>query len=223
MKVDLHLHSYASAQNGDSVKWDSTHDAVSRLYKAGVRLAAFSDHNIFDVDLYLECSQLGKTGGMIFLPAIEVNVVRMNGVIANLIYVFPENLSIDELKEIRRISRVEIPKNGITINKANIIFNKFDVLKIPHIGKSDHFKTDDLHNLKYDAFEVTNLNHPNYLKTIKDGLNSSVVAFSDTHIWKSYPQQKTLITEMDLNPIGFESLKNKLAENKIFAKGIIND
>lgn len=223
MKVDLHLHSYASAQNGDSIKWTSTHDSVSRLYNAGVRLAAFSDHNVFDVDLYLECVALGKTGGMVFLPAIEVNVARKNDVIANLIYVFPENLPLEKLEKIRKIAKLEIPKRGITIEKANSIFDEFEVLRIPHVGKSDHFKSEDLYDLKYDAFEVTNLQHPNYLKTIKDGFKTSIVAFSDTHIWKNYPQQKYLITQMDLNPISYESLKSKLKENKIFAKGIIND
>ncbi len=223
IKIDLHLHSYASSQNGDSIKWESTHDTVSKLYKAGIKLAAFSDHNVFDVDLYLECSELGKTGGMIFLPAIEANVVRKNGVIANLIYIFPENLPKDQLLKIKKIAQLEIPKRGITIEKANNIFNDFDIIRIPHVGKSDHFKSEDLYDLIWDAFEVTNLSHPNYLKTIKDNFKTSVVAFSDTHIWKSYPQQKTLITEMDLNPISYESLKNKLKENKIFAKGIIND
>ena len=223
MRVDLHLHSYASSQNGDSIKWESTHDSVSRLYKSGVRLAAFSDHNIFDVELYLECSKLGETGGIVFLPAIEVNVVRKNGVIANLIYVFEENLSIEKLLDIRRITQLEIPKRGITISKANNIFKDFDVIRIPHVGKSDHFKPEDLLDLKYDAFEVTNLSHPNYLKTINEGFETSVVAFSDTHIWKTYPQQKTLITEMELHPIGYQSLKNKLKEKQIYAKGIIND
>ncbi|MGL6125211.1 MAG: PHP domain-containing protein [Metamycoplasmataceae bacterium] len=223
VRVDLHLHSYASAQNGDSIKWESVYDAVSRLYKSGVRLASFSDHNVFDVDLYLECTKLGKTGGMVFLPGIEVNIVRKNGMIANLIYIFPENLSMDQLLKIKQISKLEIPRNGITISKANKIFSDFDTIKIPHIGKSDHFKTEDLEGLEYDAFEVTNLKHSNYLKVTKDGLECSVVAFSDTHIWTSYPQQAKLITEMSLDPIGYKSLKERLKENKIFAKGIIND
>ncbi|MGL5205663.1 MAG: PHP domain-containing protein [Metamycoplasmataceae bacterium] len=223
MRVDLHLHSYASTQNGDSVKWESVHDSVLRLYRAGVRLASFTDHNIFDVDLYLECKELGKTGGMIFLPGIEVNIVRPNGVIANLIYIFPEDLDGDQLLKIREISKFQIPKNGITISKANTIFSEFETIKIPHVGKSDHFVAEDLDGIDYDAFEITNFNHQNYKRVIKKGLSSSVVAFSDTHIWTSYPQQATLITEIDLNPIGFESLKKKLKENKIFAKGIIND
>ncbi|MGL5617996.1 MAG: PHP domain-containing protein [Metamycoplasmataceae bacterium] len=223
MRVDLHLHSYASMQNGDPVKWESVYDSVLRLYKAGVRLASFTDHNVFDVDLYLECKELGETGGIVFLPGIEVNIVRPNGVIANLIYIFPENLTIDQLLKIREISKFQIPKNGITIGKTNTIFSDFETIKIPHVGKSDHFTTKDLEGIDYDAFEITNFNHQNYKRVIKDGLFSSVVAFSDTHIWKNYPQQATLITEIDLNPADFKSLKKKLRENKIFAKGIIND
>lgn len=223
MKVDLHLHSYASSQNGDAIKWESLHDTVSRIYKTGVRLAAFSDHNVFDVDLYLEATKLGKTGNLIFLPAIEVNVVRKNGEIANLIYVFPEYLSQDELLSIKLIAQKSIPKAGITISKANNIFKEFDVIRIPHIGKGDHFKSEDLSDLIFDAFEVTNMAHPNYLKVLKDGYESSTVAFSDTHIWDKYPQQKTLFTEIALNPIGFDSLKVKLKEHKNYTKGLMND
>lgn len=222
MKVDLHLHSFASAQNGDAIKWESINDSVSRIYKSGVRLASFTDHNVFDVELYLECVEFGKTGGMVFLPGIEVNVSRNNGIIANLIYIFSENLSKEELLKIKQITH-SIPKRGITIQMANEIFNDFDVLRIPHIGKSDYFASEDLKTLKYDAFEVTSLNNKNYLKVLKDGFTSSVVSFSDTHIWTSYPQQKTLITKMDLNPLSYNSLKLALKQNKIFSKEVIND
>ena len=222
MKVDLHLHSFASAQNGDAIKWESINDSVSRIYKSGVRLASFTDHNVFDVELYLECVEFGKTGGMVFLPGIEVNVSRNNGIIANLIYIFSENLSKEELLKIKQITH-SIPKRGITIQMANEIFNDFDVLRIPHIGKSDYFASEDLKTLKYDAFEVTGLNNKNYLKVLKDGFTSSVVSFSDTHIWTSYPQQKTLITKLDLNPLSYNSLKLALKQNKIFSKEVIND
>lgn len=222
MKIDLHLHSFASIANGDAIKWESVNATVSKLYKSGVRLASFTDHNVFDVDLYLKCYELGKTGGLIFLPGIEANVVRKNGVIANLIYIFSEKLTKDELLKISKITN-SIPKRGITIETANKIFDEFDVLKIPHIGKSDHFKSEDLEYLKFDAFEITSFSNKNYLKVLKDGFVSSVVSFSDTHIWTSYPQQKMLITEMDLNPINYNSLKEALKQNKVFSKEAMND
>ncbi|CAM9134976.1 PHP domain-containing protein [Mycoplasma todarodis] len=218
MKIDLHLHSPASENNGDAIKWENTFTTIKTLHSNGIKLAAFSDHNTFDYEFYKEVRKLGKTGGMVFLPAIEANVVRKNGVIANLIYVFREDLTDAQLKKISSIARKELPKRGISIESANALFSEFETLRIPHIGKSDHFKYDDLLDLKYDAFEVTNMKHPNYVSILKKGLISSTVSFSDTHVWTNYPQQGFLITEMNLEKPCFDELKEFLELHRVYSK-----
>ncbi len=218
MKIDLHLHSPASENNGDAIKWNDTYTTLKTIHANNVKLAAFSDHNTFDDNFYKEVRNLGQTGGITFLPAIEANVVRKSGEIANLIYVFREDLSDDGLKEISDIARKRLPKRGISIESANKLFDNFETLRIPHIGKTDHFKYDDLLDLKYDAFEVTNMKHPNYVSVIKKGLVSSTVSFSDTHVWTNYPQQGILITEIDLAEATFDELKKLLSKNVIYSK-----
>ncbi len=217
MRIDLHLHSPASKNNGDAIKWNNTYTTLKILHSNKIRLAAFSDHNTFDDTFYKEVRELGKTGGIIFLPAIEANVVRKNGVLANLIYVFREDLTDDQLKTISNIARKNLPKRGISIENANKLFENFETLRIPHIGKSDHFKYDDLLDLKYDAFEVTNMNHPNYISVLKKGLVSSTVSFSDTHVWTNYPQQGLLVTEMKLKKPCFDELKELLTKQVIYS------
>ena len=102
VKIDLHLHSFVSRKNGDAIKWNSLYDSISQLIKEKVQICAFSDHNIFDVDFYLEARELAQTANILLLPAIEVNVVRSDGKIANVIFVFDNNLD-ESFKEVSNI------------------------------------------------------------------------------------------------------------------------
>lgn len=224
IKVDLHLHSFVSRSNGDGIKWTSLFDSISKLIENNVQIAAFSDHNKLDVNFYIEAKNLAKTANILLLPAIEVNVVRSDGQIANIIYVFDQDLEKDQLGKISEIANQEIPKRGISLTKCNTIFQDFQTIKIPHVGKSDHFKYEDLLQIKYDAIEISNENDKNYLSvTKKENINTSIVAFSDTHKWNDYPQLRRLITLIDLENISFQDLKKALNKNINYTKRRIDD
>ena len=224
IKVDLHLHSFVSRSNGDGIKWTSLFDAISKLVENNVQIAAFSDHNKLDVNFYIEAKNLAQTANILLLPAIEVNVVRSDGQIANIIYIFDQDLEKDQLIKICEIANQEIPKRGISLTKCNTIFQEFQTIKIPHVGKSDHFKYEDLLQIEYDAIEISNENDKNYLSVMKKGnINPSVVAFSDTHKWNDYPQLRRLITLIDLENISFQDLKEALNKNKNYTKRRIDD
>lgn len=223
VKLDLHLHSYVSRSNGDGIKWESLYHSISKLLNNNVKIASFSDHNKLDLDFYLEAKQLAKTANILLLPAIEVNVLRTDGKIANIIYVFDDKLSKKELEKISSIAKMEIPKRGISLQKCNYIFQEFNSIMIPHVGKSDHFKYEDLLKIKFDAMEISNENDKNYLNVLKNGVLSSVVAFSDTHKWNEYPQLKKLTTIIEMEEISFDELKKELEKNKNFTKGRFND
>ena len=224
LKVDLHLHSFVSRSNGDGIKWTSLFDAISKLVENNVQIAAFSDHNKLDVNFYIEAKNLAQTANILLLPAIEVNVVRSDGQIANIIYVFDQDLEKDQLGKISEIANQEIPKRGISLTKCNTIFQDFQTIKIPHVGKSDHFKYEDLLQIEYDAIEISNENDKNYLSvTKKENINTSIVAFSDTHKWNDYPQLRRLITLIDLENINFKDLKEALNKNMNYTKRRVDD
>ena len=224
VKVDLHLHSFVSRSNGDGIKWTSLFDAISKLVENNVQIAAFSDHNKLDVNFYIEAKNLAQTANILLLPAIEVNVVRSDGQIANIIYVFDQDLEKDQLGKISEIANQEIPKRGISLTKCNTIFQDFQTIKIPHVGKSDHFKYEDLLQIEYDAIEISNENDKNYLSvTKKENINTSIVAFSDTHKWNDYPQLRRLITLIDLENISFQDLKEALNKNMNYTKRRVDD
>lgn len=224
IKIDLHLHSFISRSNGDGIKWNSLYESIQKLIENKVKIAAFSDHNVFDVDFYLEVLNLAKTANILILPAIEVNVVRTDGKIANIIYVFDNNLSIDNLNEISLIAKTKIPKRGISLKQCNDIFNEFKTIKIPHVGKSDHFKYEDLKKINYDAIEISNENDKNYKNVMNKKIKTSIVAFSDTHKWNKYPELNKLVTIIDdFHDISFNGLKTKFGENKNYTQRRIND
>ena len=214
MKIDLHLHTEYSQQNGDNIKWLDIKKVLKILISHGIKIASFTDHNTFKAEFYSQAKQLADTGGLLLLPGIEVNVVRTNGIIAHMLIIFSNELSHEQLLEIEEISKT-IFKNGISIKTINNLFDKFKTIRIIHIGKSECFGIEDLQHLSYDAIEITNYNHPNYLKFIKNNLNSSIVAFSDTHIWDNYPQINQLVTNIDdLDQANFDGLKKCLSQNK---------
>lgn len=216
MRIDLHLHTELSKINGDNIVWNGFYDSLTKLKKNRVKMAAYTDHNLFDANFYLEAKELAKTGNIFLLPGLEINVVRKNGIIAHMLVLFREDLSIEQLKQ---IESVKILKTGIALNSINDLYSDFETIRIIHIGKEDHFCHEDLDNLKYDAFETTNFNHSNYKSILKKGFVSSVVSFSDTHLWNKYPQISKLITIIDdMKDPTFDELKRCLSLNKIYSK-----
>lgn len=218
MKIDLHLHTPISTKNGDTIKWFSIYDTLKRIMNNHIKLAAFTDHNAFDLKLYKEAKKLAATANIVLLPGVEINVVRKCGIIGHMLVLFDQNLNDDQL-EILNKKINSILKSGISINHINDWFSEFLTIRIIHIGKNDFFEIEDLDNLNYDAFEITNYNHPNYLKVLKSGYKSSIVAFSDTHIWNEYPQHHSLYTDIDsLKKPDFNELKKQLSLNLDFVK-----
>ncbi|MGL4950552.1 MAG: PHP domain-containing protein [Mycoplasma sp.] len=224
MKIDLHLHTSASESNGDSIKFISAYDSLCTINNAGVKMAAFTDHNTFDKNIYLEARAIAKTGGIVMLPGIEVNVVKQNGEIAHMLILFKEDLNESQLDKICTIAKTKIWKSGVSITSINELFSEFETIRIIHIGKSEFFQYMDLEGLNYDAFEVTNLNHPNYKSVSRHGCVSSLVSFSDTHMWNNYPQIKEYETFInDLKVASFDNLKHSLSLNKNYIRNRRNN
>ncbi|WPL40130.1 PHP domain-containing protein [Malacoplasma iowae] len=218
MKIDLHLHTPASISNGDTIKWSSLYDTLKKLKVNNIEIASFTDHNIFDYELYKKAYQLALTGKIKLLPGIEVNVVRKNGIIGHMLIIFNDNLTDQELLMLQKEANT-ILKNGVSLSNINNLFSNFETIRIIHIGKNDFFSYEDLEGLNYDAFEITNEMHPNYKQVLKKGFISSVVAFSDTHVWDKYPQQGELVTIVDdIGEKSFNALKKALKQSKIYYK-----
>ena len=219
MLIDLHLHSLHSRHNGDSIKWLGDKETLTLIYKKGYRAISFTDHSIFDSNQYIEMREY-LNGAISIFPGIEVNIRTARGEIGNILYIFPENLSNEQLLKLEKIVSKNLRKEGVSKEMLDTIFKEYDFLKIPHVGKSDYLEYEDLIKYGFDAFEITNANHFNFKKVMKlHDKPVSVVAFSDTHVWTSFPQNDRLITDMDFKEApSFKNIKEYLDANKNYTK-----
>ena len=223
IKIDLHLHSEISKLNGDKIHWPSNLFVAKKLYSKKIKVASFTDHNIFDLRFYFKMKNLCQKAGILLLPGIELNVQRLNGIRSNILYIFSDKLSEIKLEQIEIISR-KIGKKGIAIKNVNLIFKDFNPILIPHVGKSDFLGMEDLYKIKYDAIEISSYKNNNYTKYKKHKkLKSSVVAFSDTHLWNHYPELNKLTTKVNIEKISFRSLKIALNQNKNYTYTFLGD
>ena len=135
-----------------------------------------------------------------------------------MLIIFNDNLNDEQLSLIEtRINN--LTKTGISINNINDFMNDFETIRIIHIGKNDYFELEDLDGLNYDAFEISKKDHSNFKKIIENNVVSSIVSFSDTHIWDKYPQHAMLETYLPNNDkFTFDYLKKCLLENKDYTK-----
>lgn len=216
MKLDLHLHTPSSVSNGDSIKWESTLGAIKTLNSKKVNAFAFTDHNTFSKERYVEARNIVQSN-MIVFPGVEVDVLKDNDQIAHVLVIFNSNLKEEELKDIEHICRKELRKKGVRINTLNSLFSNYETIRIPHVGKSDFFTYKELDNLIHDAVEITSINHPNYVSWLKNKNDKSIVSFSDTHVWRDYPQNHNLETNIDFDGT-LSDLKAKLALNLNYTK-----
>ena len=215
MKVDLHLHTPSSELNGDSINWVSELDSIKKMYSNKIGAFAFTDHNVFDAKRYAMAKKMSSTKLFPF-PGVEISILKESGIIAHLVVLFDNALSDEELIDIEEISRINLRKKGIKISKVYEIYNKYKMIAIPHVGKGDYFKVDEL-DFKHDAIETTSYENSNYKRWLKASNNKSVVAFSDTHIWRDYPQNDKLETFIEFNGT-FDDLKIQLNKNKNYTK-----
>ena len=220
MKIDLHLHSLASQKNGDTIQWTSDYQVLKTLHYANVKIFSFCDHNTFDIEQFFRLKNKIGTTNLLMLAGVEVNVVRQNHKVGHLLIIF-ETQDYDELLQISQIIRQNLTRRGISIDKINHLFQEFATIRIAHVGKSDYFNADDLEKLHCDAWEITSNSNSNFVKVQNKLPNkAAVVAFSDTHIWSDYPQQKKLYTEIDLKQLSFVSLKKALLKRINYTKEI---
>lgn len=212
-KVDFHIHSIASTKDGDKVKFntiDNINILVNKLIENGVSMAAITDHNAFDIDMYnkfksFEGDKLNKV-----LPGIEFDV-EFEGKRIHIITIFNDT-DYSKIKEIPRVL-VETPfdnkkKNAYTEKTYKDILKQIDtnVLLIAHqksgirannqnenLSKIGESEFDYIIGIDYfDAVEFRSGKVEGILKDYKkekDLDNLRYITGTDCHDWSVYPQQ----------------------------------
>jgi len=218
MKVDLHLHSFTSLSNGDSIKMLSFLDNMKILKRSNVKAFAFTDHNKFYAKEYISNKAYAKRLGITIFPGVELDVTRKNKELGHVLFIFEDNLSEEKLKELERIINKTLGKHKVSVEELDNKFPGYKTLVIPHVGKGDFLDVEDLKEFKFDAIEVVNDIHLNYKKFQKFwDKKESIVSFSDTHIWHRYPQVRNYYTYLECED-NIDSIKELLKTKKDFRK-----
>ena len=223
-KIDLHLHTNISQLNGDSISHaDDPKKIAWTLFNHEIKMFSFTDHNELDVDQFYEVKKIIKNT-MTILPGIEVNMRRSdNYKPCDMLVIFPEDLSFEDLKKIKTICREHLNKNGLSVKKMNGLFAEFSTIRIPDVGKSGACYVGDLDSnspetIIYDAVETSDEKNANFKRFLKLNLSTSVVAFSDTHKWQHYPACRRLYTDINLDNYSFADLQKALQTQQSFYK-----
>lgn len=212
-KVDFHIHSIASVKDMDKVKFntiDNIQILVDKLIENGINMAAITDHNAFDIDIYnkfksFEGEKLNKV-----LPGIEFDV-EIEGQRIHIITIFNDNdyLKIKEIPRILAQSSFDNSKrNAFTEKTYKEILKQIDtnVLLIAHqksgirannqnenLSKVGENKFDYIIGVDYfDAVEFRSGKVEGILKDYKkekDLDNLRYITGTDCHDWSVYPQQ----------------------------------
>lgn len=212
-KVDFHIHSIASEKDMDKVKFntiDNIQILVDKLIENGINMAAITDHNAFDIDVYnkfksFEGEKLNKV-----LPGIEFDV-DIEGQRIHIITIFNDNdyLKIKEIPRILAQSSFDNSKsNAFTEKTYKEILKQIDtnVLLIAHqksgirannqnenLSKIGENKFDYIIGVDYfDAVEFRSGKVEGILKDYKkekDLDNLRYITGTDCHDWSVYPQQ----------------------------------
>lgn len=212
-KVDFHIHSVASTKDGDKVEFntiDNINVLVNKLIDNGISMAAITDHNAFDIDMYnkfksFEGNKLNKV-----LPGIEFDV-EFEGQRIHIITIFNDA----DHSKIEKIPRIlaETPfdnkkKNAYTEKTYKDILKQVDtnVLLIAHqksgirancqnenLSKIGENEFDYIIGIDYfDAVEFRSGKVEGILKDYKkekDLDNLRYITGTDCHDWSVYPQQ----------------------------------
>ena len=242
-RIDLHLHSAASAKTRDRgnvelARCDIDHieTLVSRLDERSVNMCAITDHDIFDLDMYLALKQKEGFGTLKrVLPGVEFSVSfeepgRKKRTVIHIVAIFddrkPEALGsigsiIRDEKELPQYDDKE--NNAFSESRFTSILRDIglDVVLIGHEKSAGQEQSRDVSSLgmekaneviltEYvDAVEIKNRRKELDIKKLIGFYDKEGVPFligSDCHDWDVYPRESKTSLERD-EDISFSVLK----------------
>lgn len=223
VKVDLHIHSYASIKDKDRVvnnTIDNIPVLVKNLKDSHIDIVSITDHNTFDYNIYKELKKYEGKGLLKILPGIEFDV-KYYGKRIHVVTIFDDSndKNISEIKS--KIIEFD-DKNCYTEQRFKSILKEIDlnVLLIAH-QKNDVRADNQNENLAqvgqeifneligidyFDAVEFRSGKVEGMLKDYQQEqalTNLKYITGSDCHVWSVYPKQD----EKDTTDVQFSYLK----------------
>lgn len=212
IKVDLHIHSASSVKDGKIVS-ENTIENMDKLIKGlkeqNIDMAAITDHNVFDYDMYKKLKSHEGEELKKVLPGIEFDV-RFYGKRIHIITIF-NDINDEKIKKIPGIVNDLNFDDGDCFKEKTFkdILKQIDlnVLLIAHQKSGVRAKNqnenlaqigeklfDEIIGIDYfDAVEFRSGKVEGILNDYKNEKNISNLKYitgTDCHVWSVYPQQK---------------------------------
>ena len=221
IKIDLHIHScFSSDKDGKKVALntkDNIKKLINGLIENNVNMAAITDHDTFNYDLYSTLKKQEQENNCIekILPGIEFTVEFMPEKPIHIVTVFDDSDN-EKVKNIEKIMTEGLGKEKYSKTKKHFLRKDYidildeiglDFVMIAHqkksVTSSDKARTNDVLSLGksafnelvfmdyFDAFEFRNKKNELYNKSFRiDNHVEENVRFitgSDCHCWNNYP------------------------------------
>ncbi len=222
MKIDLHCHTL-NCKKGDGPK----REPCVNLFKEKVELAevniiAITNHNKFDLKQYQLFKDSVKEVCDVW-PGIELDVKELGNKTGHvLIIANPNNIEMfNEIVE-ENINNQNPNKYCITVTKMCELFNKLNVVYIPHYFKENQLSDQDLELLEMKTYSKKRVLHePADIKSLgvlnANGFKS--VIGSDVKDWNEY--EKSTFAELKYNINGYENFLKLLDKDVTFINDLI--
>lgn len=201
---DLHLHTIESKLSNEVFQWNGLKNSIIRLYKENIKIFSFSDHDIFNSNIYFESKDIIKSNkiNMTVIPSIEVSIINSKGTISHAIFYFDDNLNDSKIEELEKLLSSIVNRNGIYILKIIKLLqlNNYKFSIIAHGGKINYLPLEDIISIKKYLYAIeANPSHSQLKKIKKNELvkDIKILLYSDTHVWNKYKNPKVKINYND--------------------------
>lgn len=235
IKIDLHIHSAASAhKDGDKVingNINNTDLLLQKLSDNDIKMAAITDHDAFDFEIYNKLRLDGKDKDIKFLPGVEFTI-DFDSTKVHVVTIFNDS----NLEKVKKISTVLDKDKYSSFYKEKQHFSEkvfeeimndinLDAILIAHQKGDPNFSAnkndikgidkEEIKNLFsvgfIDALEFRNWKRENsvkeFIKSNSINSNSPVyVSGSDCHNWSFYPDSEPDSKAVEYYPIFMKSL-----------------
>ena len=220
IKVDLHIHSKASAYKDgiivDKSNIDNIDVLIDKLEENNISLFSITDHNRFDFELYCKINEKIKAKYSTTrnnLPGVEFDVFLEEGKSkCHIIAIFNDN-DRDKLSELENkmfsVRKLENKEEVYTLQEFEQILKaiNIEVILIVHqkqgldnkIGQTDSLSnaTDNPYEfIKVGFIDALEYNYPRVEGIVKNSLrkislDTPIITGSDCHNWDNYPYHNT--------------------------------
>ncbi len=205
MRIDLHCHTKATKKGDGNGRNVTPALFQKKISDADVRIVAITNHNAFDLQQYVELSEVVRDFCLVW-PGVEIDVLEPDSTRWHLIVIVnPKEVDLFSRSVKRLFAGDDIDECTHSLNDIYRAFKKCDAIYVAHFHKSPAIPEKDFKKLN----ELVKERHRIFQETTNEtsmGVYASfqynILIGSDVKEWKKY--EKSRFAELKLPVDSFE-------------------